>query len=581
MRVFKSSYKDRSGKRHEIPRWYVELRDHLGVRRRVPAMPDKRASEAIGRRLEEIVNCRAAGETLPVHLTKWIETVEPRLRTVVGRMGIIDAGKMAAMKPLAVHVDDWKKQLADKNTTPRYVSLAVGRVRRLLKGCGFIFWSDIDAGRLAAHLATLRAGGMSAQTSNHHLTVFKGFCKWMAGDGKQAMASPVAHLKRVKVEEDRRYERRAMEPAELCRLIQAAEQGPPYRRMTGPDRAMLYRVAIGTGYRAAELRALERAHLKIYEDRPRIVLPAKHTKNRKDAWQPIRADLAEMLRGWMAGRTARRIFPTMPDRTADMLHRDLRRARARWIRETSDPAERRQRRASDFLAETDESGCVADFHGLRVSYITEIVKGGASIKEAQTLARHSVPELTMNIYTKLGLRDYVGALDALPPVAGPAEPQRMRATGTTDATAEKRLASCLAPRCRKTIKMLDPVGHKSQSIDTSKNAKNAQKTKKKGGFQGSSRKPPVGLEPTTCGLQNRCSANGTPVTNDKTKTYDATKKQGAPLGRALGAVDASADPDFEAVVAAWPDLPAPIRVGIVATVRAALAADPANQEDKT
>tara|TARA_B100001013_G_scaffold276352_1_gene176728 strand:+ start:305 stop:502 length:198 start_codon:yes stop_codon:yes gene_type:complete len=41
----------------------------------------------------------------------------------------------------------------------------------------------------------------------------------------------------------------------------------------------------------------------------------------------------------------------------------------------------------------------AGFHSLRVTYITLVVEAGSNVKEAQTLARHSPPNLTMNIYS--------------------------------------------------------------------------------------------------------------------------------------------------------------------------------------
>ncbi len=54
--------------------------------------------------------------------------------------------------------------------------------------------------------------------------------------------------------------------------------------------------------------------------------------------------------------------------------------------------------------------------------------------EAQDLARHSDPKLTMNVYTRLGVHDLAGALDRLP-TASPERPDRdaLRATGTCDA----------------------------------------------------------------------------------------------------------------------------------------------------
>ncbi len=66
---------------------------------------------------------------------------------------------------------------------------------------------------------------------------------------------------------------------------------------------------------------------------------------------------------------------------------------------TANPAERHHRRSDDFLACTDSEGRVVDFHALRATYITMLVKGGATVKQAQDLARHSDPKLTMNVYT--------------------------------------------------------------------------------------------------------------------------------------------------------------------------------------
>jgi hypothetical protein len=39
-----------------------------------------------------------------------------------------------------------------------------------------------------------------------------------------------------------------------------------------------------------------------------------------------------------------------------------------------------------------------DFHALRVTYINLIIESGVTVKEAQALARHTTPQMTMNIY---------------------------------------------------------------------------------------------------------------------------------------------------------------------------------------
>lgn len=39
-----------------------------------------------------------------------------------------------------------------------------------------------------------------------------------------------------------------------------------------------------------------------------------------------------------------------------------------------------------------------DFHACRLAYINFVIERGATVKEAQALARHSTPDLTMNVY---------------------------------------------------------------------------------------------------------------------------------------------------------------------------------------
>ncbi|OQZ06003.1 MAG: hypothetical protein B6D36_07220, partial [Planctomycetes bacterium UTPLA1] len=66
-----------------------------------------------------------------------------------------------------------------------------------------------------------------------------------------------------------------------------------------------------------------------------------------------------------------------------------------------------------------------------MSFITLLFKGGASVRVAQELARHSDPKLTLNVYSKLGVHDLTGALDALPSQRGKErEQQKPRATGS-------------------------------------------------------------------------------------------------------------------------------------------------------
>ena len=225
---------------------------------------------------------------------------------------------------------------------------------------------------------------------------------------------------------------------EVALLLDTTKHGSTWRGMSGADRAMLYRLAVGTGFRATELRSLTPGSFHLDTDRPSVTVQAADSKHRCRDTQPIRQDLADLLRPWLADKPGGTPVFGVPERTAEMIRMDLRRARARWIRAAHNLQERRERWKSDTLRAEDSDGRVVDFHSLRVSYVTWLVQGGASVKAAQELARHSDPKLTLNVYTKLGIHDLAGTLDALPSLPGnrlEREAVALRATGTDDAQA--------------------------------------------------------------------------------------------------------------------------------------------------
>ena len=81
----------------------------------------------------------------------------------------------------------------------------------------------------------------------------------------------------------------------------------------------------------------------------------------------------------------------------------------------------------------ENAGRVADFHSLRHTFITNLVRGGVHPKVAQQLARHSTITLTMDRYSHTVIGDLADGLNALPNLS-PSKPERerLRATGSCD-----------------------------------------------------------------------------------------------------------------------------------------------------
>ncbi|MFM9994163.1 MAG: tyrosine-type recombinase/integrase [Phycisphaerales bacterium] len=78
------------------------------------------------------------------------------------------------------------------------------------------------------------------------------------------------------------------------------------------------------------------------------------------------------------------------------------------------------------LAPENELG-VIDFHSFRHQFVTRLVRSAMPIRAAQTLARHSDPKLTLNVYAHLTLADERAALEQ---AFAPRPASAARATGT-------------------------------------------------------------------------------------------------------------------------------------------------------
>ncbi|HEX5104775.1 MAG TPA: site-specific integrase, partial [Pirellulaceae bacterium] len=282
-----------------------------------------------------------------------------------------------------------------------------------------------------------REKGKSAATCNGYLRSIKSFTRWLHRD-RRFRIDPLATLEALNEATDRRRQRRELMPTELAQLIETtANRTLPEHRFIGPDRAMLYCLAVGTGFRASELRSLTPGSFDLDGNPATVTVAAAYSKRRRDDVQPISRSLAGLIRSWLEGKESdERLFAHMPGDTARMLRADLAAARDAWIDAAKDDdAERKRRAGSDFLAYRNAAGEVFDFHGFRHAFISAVVSGGASVKVAQELARHSSPTLTIGRYSHTRLYDLEGALAALPTMrmphgTGEPKPQTLRATGT-------------------------------------------------------------------------------------------------------------------------------------------------------
>jgi integrase len=233
------------------------------------------------------------------------------------------------------------------------------------------------------------------RTSNDYLGSVKRFSKWLWKEGRIA-SDPLAHLSRLNPKVDVRHRRRALGQPDFARFVDSTIGGRPFRGLTGADRLVLYTLAANTGFRAKELASLTPASFAFDSIPPTVTVEAACSKHRREDVQPLRSDVAEMMRQYVAGKGRReKVWPgTWAHDGAQMVRRDLAAAGIPY----------------------EDDGRSFDFHALRGQFITSLAVKGVHPKVAQVLARHSSITLTMDYYTRLEVRDVAGALDQLPPV---------------------------------------------------------------------------------------------------------------------------------------------------------------------
>jgi len=346
--------------------------------------------------------------------------------------------KDAEGKIVGGHVADFHAALLAKGVTDKQAQEVRFKAVRVLDLCKAQRVSDISPSAIQTAIAHLRdEEHLSLQTCNHHLRAVKQFSRWLRSDGR-SREDAISHLSGYNVKLDRRHDRRALCDDELARLIEAAERGPVVLGMSGHDRAVLYRLAVGTGFRANEIRSLTADSFNLDADQLTITIEAAYSKHRRQDVQPIRQDLADLLRPWLADKPAGSPVFQLPEKPVELVKADLGAASQAWLREARTPQERKTREGSDYLAYSDASGHFADFHSLRHAFVTRLAQSGVAPAVAKTLARHSTITLTMDKYTHTLISDEMAALDSLPTIGTPKpDKESAKATGTYSVAADE------------------------------------------------------------------------------------------------------------------------------------------------
>jgi site-specific recombinase XerD len=382
--------------------WIASWHDHTGKRRKKSTRTtDKAAARRILAKLVADAALRREGVIDPTQ----------------------DAYAQAAAQDIMQFVGLFIKDLSAKGNTTQYCQETHRSIRIILDEASIDTISQLTPAAVRQVIVELKSEGKSNRTCNRHMTAIKGFAAWLWREGY----TPDHRLRSLigyNIDQDQRHVRRNPTDEELTWLIATTRTRDLENGMSGADRAMLYLLAVSTGYRRSELRSLRPESFRLDDEPPVIVVGAAYTKAGRNDAQPIPSDVAQQLREWLVGKPPQTpVFPDLPVNTARTLRWDMKAARQQWLESVPEGEERTKRESSDFLKPTDRDGKVLDFHALRGAYISRVVRSGANVKVLQSLARHADPRLTLKRYAQAHREDEVRAVEGLPSFTGknPAE----------------------------------------------------------------------------------------------------------------------------------------------------------------
>ncbi len=408
-----SVYKPKKDKNNRSARWHYKYKDEHGKWKAGRGFTDKQETLDLARRLE----------------------TEAKKR----RDGLVDDRDLRLAEhrrmPIQDHIGAYEAALRAKGSSSDHIKQTIAYVEAARTDLGWKTLVDLSAECVQGWLAELRdSRGISARTLNARRTALRGFTRWCVRHGRLS-TDPLLAVSPARESTDRRRTRRPIDLHMLNWLVAAAESGPVRKGISGRDRAMLYKLMAATGLRRGEASSVSARSFHLDGDEPYVVVEAAHSKRRRQDEQPIPHALAQEIKSWIEGVSQKgRLWP-LPDKAFKyILLPDLRRARALWMRSTSNRLERRERLRSDFLKPVDDNGHVVDFHSFRHGSVTQLVASGTLVPVAQRLARHSDPALTLGTYSHFGLADDRAALEeAYQQARTESAPQRivsLSATGT-------------------------------------------------------------------------------------------------------------------------------------------------------
>lgn len=327
-------------------------------------------------------------------------------RAVLNRkLGIAAPSPTGARAPIDVVVKRFLKEQRDNGLSESWANTQSKRFDLMISAMGIRSLVDFKTEKLKEYLVDHPTAKSHITRCQYIMHVSK-LCKWAMDQSPPLLATnpAIKAMPRLIGREANvarnRVVRRPLDTLEIPLFLSAEPKTPRRKVIWNSYRLPLYQVALRTGFRRSTLRRLTPASIHLDAANPHILVPAEITKSGRSINMPL-ADqsvvecIDQLLRYCFARHPSDPFYglPFGQIPKPKTFQADLARAE---------------------IPRVDELGRHVVFHSLRTTFCTQMAISGIPPQIAMELMDHKNIDVTMKIYTMVGVSDKRRFMKELP-----------------------------------------------------------------------------------------------------------------------------------------------------------------------
>jgi integrase len=195
-------------------------------------------------------------------------------------------------------LEQFRTKMVASGVGSKHIDATHRQIFEICSGAGIRSLTDLRRETIERWIANeVQKKTIATNTINMYLTAIKSFTQYLL-DVELLPNNPLRAIRKLNSEIDRRKKRRAMTEKEVECLLRVAASDKTLEKWKAGELALIYQLLLGTGLRSTELSLLTPSQIDF--ERCRLRVEAANTKNKKADVLPMRADLVQSVKEWVA-----------------------------------------------------------------------------------------------------------------------------------------------------------------------------------------------------------------------------------------------------------------------------------------